>query len=446
MRRRGGWPIWWRVALTCVAVTLFAVLIVAGISAWLGDRYVRNLVNERRDDLTRSLVVTAASTYNTGKPTWSDVDLRPALDLAAKNGTEVAVLDANGKVVATTFTDPQHAPNTSQHPIIVTGQPVGTLYLRFNGRGLEQSADNLRRALLHAQLGAAAIATMLALVAAVAVSRRLSIPVRTLTAAASAMSRGNRDARVGPLKRAPAELQELATTFDDMADTLSRGEQLRRDVVADVAHELRTPVAILQANTEALLDGVVERTPEQIASLHEEVVRLARMVADLQELASAEAAALHLQKAPCDLAMIVEVVVDSLQPTFIAGQLAVRCHLTPAVINGDPVRLHQITTNLLANAVKFTAPGGALDVTVTTARGLAILAVRDTGCGIPAEDLPHVFKRFWRGDAGAATPGTGIGLAIVADLVAAHGGGVTLVSTVGKGTCVTVTLPLATAA
>ena len=436
-------PIWLRVARTCVAVALLAVLLVAGLSVWFGDRDINNLVHERRDDLTSSLVVAAAASYNTGKPSWSDVDLRPALELAARSGTDVAVLDNAGRVVASTFGDPSRADDTEQRPIAVSGQRVGTLYIRFNGRGLVHSADNLRSALLHAEIGSAGLAALLALAGAVLLSRRLSTPVRRLTAAARAMSHGNRDARVGRLDRAPAELQELAATFDQMADTLSREEQLRRDLVADVAHELRTPVAVLQANIEALLDGVVDYSPDQAASLHEEVLRLGRRVADLQALASAEAAVMHLAKRPTDLAAVVDLAIDSLQPMFTTEGVIVDRQLTPAVVvEADPARLHQITTNLLSNAAKFTPTGGSVTVTVDIDSGQARLMVSDTGTGIPPEDLPHVFKRFWRGDHRVATPGTGIGLSIVADLVRAHAGHLHVTSTVGQGTQVTVTLPL----
>jgi two-component system, OmpR family, sensor histidine kinase BaeS len=194
-------PIWLRLTLTYVGVALLAVLILAGITAVFSERYVNVLVSERRDDLTRALLVDAASTYNTGQPGWSDVDLRPALDLAASSGTDVAVVDNDGAVVAATFTDPRHAAGTQHEPILVRGQQVGALYVKFNGRGLVESADNLRRSLIHADVAAAGVAAVLALVAAVIVARRLSGPVRSLTAAASAMSRGNRQVRVGRLAR-----------------------------------------------------------------------------------------------------------------------------------------------------------------------------------------------------------------------------------------------------
>ena len=439
----GSRPIWLRLTLSYVGVALLAVLILAAITAVFSERYVNVLVSERRDDLTRSLLVDAAATYNTGQPGWADVDLRPALDLAARSGTDVAVVDNNGVVVAATFTDPRHAASTMQAPILVGDQQVGTLYVKFNGRGLVESADSLRRSLLHADVAAAGVAAVIALVAAVIVARRLSAPVRTLTAAAGAMSRGNRQVRVGELAKAPAELSELAATFDRMAATISHEERLRRDLVADVAHELRTPVAVLQANCEALLDGVVPHTPAQTASLHEEVLRLAAMVDDLQTLASAEAAALHLVREACDLATVTEMAIDAMQAKAAAANVHLSRELTSAVMEGDPTRLHQIVTNLLSNAVKFTPAGGTVHVLVRPDTRTARLVVADTGPGIDAEELPHVFDRFWRGQQAAeATEGTGIGLSIVAELVRAHSGEINVDSLPGEGTTVTVTFPL----
>jgi two-component system, OmpR family, sensor histidine kinase BaeS len=437
-----GRPLWLRLTVTYVGVALLAVVILAGITAAFSERYVNVLVQERRNDLTRALLVDAASTYNTGQPGWSDVDLRPALDLAARSGTDVAVADNNDQVVAATFADPRHAVGTRRRPILVGGAVVGTLYLKFNDRGLVQSADTLRHSLLHADVWAAGVTALLALGAAVLVSRRLADPVRHLTSAAHAMSLGNRSVRVASVERAPRELRELAATFDRMAETLTREERLRRDLVADVAHELRTPVAVLQANCEALLDGVVPHTPEQTASLHEEVLRLAARVEDLQTLASAEAAALQLSPVPCDLATIADVAVDAMATNAATAGVQLQRHLSRVVIDADPVRLHQIVTNLLSNAVKFTPADGVVDVTVAAADGAAVLSVRDDGPGIPADDLPHVFDRFWRGAHSGSAAGTGIGLSIVADLVAAHGGRIRLTSPDGGGTEATVTFPL----
>jgi signal transduction histidine kinase len=320
---------------------------------------------------------------------------------------------------------------------------VGTLYIKFNGRGLVQSTDTLRHSLLHADVWSAGVAATLALVAAVVVSRRLSAPVRRLTSAAAEMGRGSRDARVGDLPGAPAELHDLAVTFDNMADTLVRQEQLRRDLVADVAHELRTPVAVLQANTEALLDGVVAHTREQTASLHEEVMRLAGMVSDLQTLASAEAAALHLEITPCDLGLLADVALDAMTSTAATADVRLERDVSPVFVEGDAARLHQVITNLLSNAIKFTPPGGEVSVRVRPDGDTATLVVADTGSGIDDDETGRVFDRFWRGRNATETTGSGIGLAVVADLVRAHRGTVSLTSTPGEGTQVVVRLPRA---
>jgi signal transduction histidine kinase len=226
-----------------------------------------------------------------------------------------------------------------------------------------------------------------------------------------------------------------------MADTLDRQEQLRRDLVADVAHELRTPVAILQAGHEALLDGVAEPTPQQLASLRDEVLRLGRMVADLQELAAADAAALHLTLRECDLSEVVADAVDSLAGRFDSAGIGVERRLEPAPVRADRRWLHQIVTNLLTNALKFTPPGGTVTIEAGPAEPGAALTVTDTGVGIPADELPHIFDRFWRGRQAAQTSGTGIGLAVAAELARGHGGELTARSEPGRGTTMALTLP-----
>jgi two-component system sensor histidine kinase BaeS len=260
------------------------------------------------------------------------------------------------------------------------------------------------------------------------------------------MGRGDRRARAGEVAGAPAELQELAAAFDQMADDLTTQEQLRRDLVANVAHELRTPVAVLQANTEALLDGVLAHTPEQTASLHEEAVRLGRMVDDLQTLAAAEAAALQLSRRPCDLAQVAAAAAEDWEASFTAAGVSFTRQLESAPVVADPGRLHQVITNLLSNALKFTPSGGQVTMDLSQAGGQARLTVSDTGPGIPPGDQPHVFDRWWRSTGAAQTGGSGIGLAVSAELARAHHGSIEVASEPGEGSRFTLILPLATGA
>jgi two-component system, OmpR family, sensor histidine kinase BaeS len=440
---RGQRPVGLRLALAFVAVAVLAVALVAVLAVLFTDKDIAALVQQRRDDLIKSLAADAVSTYNTGKPGWSDVYLTPALELAASDGAQAAIFDARGRVVTSTLASSGGTGGLDRRPLLLDGRRIGTLLVRFTGQGVGTSANNLRVSLIRAVIGAAGLAAVLALLVALAVSRRITRPVIRLIESARAMGRGDRRARVGEVPGAPAELRELAVTFDQMADTLAAQEQLRRDLAADIAHELRTPVAVLQANTEALLDGVLAHTPEQTASLHEEVLRLGRMVEDLQTLAAAEAAALQLSLQPCDLAQIAASAAEDWEASFAAARISFQRELAPTPVLADPGRLHQVIANLLSNALKFTPPGGRVELLLSQAGGQARLDVRDTGPGISPEDQTHVFDRLWRGGQAAQITGSGIGLAVAAELTRAHQGVIGLTSESGSGSQFTLTLPLA---
>jgi len=432
-----------RLASAFILMELITIVIIAILAVVLGNRDINRLVQDRQSGITESLRASAVSAYNTGTPGWSDVDLQPALDVAASTGANAAILDRNGRIVASSIVGTRGLANASRSTITLNGEPIGTLAVQYTSRGLVESVDQLRRSLLTAALIATGLAMVISVFVAVFVARRSTRPIAKLTDAARAMGRGNRETRVGELHAASKELSELAGAFDGLADALVAQENLRRDLVSDVAHELRTPVAILQANCEALLDGIVPRSPEQIASLHEEVVRLAARVEDLQSLARADAAALQLNPMRCDLAVLVDLALDSMRARITAGGLTLTSRLEPAVIEGDAARLHQVITNVLVNAQKFTPAGGRIDVELTSRRGQATLRIADTGIGISAEDQQHVFERFWRGGNAETAAGSGVGLAVVATLVEAHGGTVAIDSQVGAGTSVLLTFPLA---
>jgi two-component system, OmpR family, sensor histidine kinase BaeS len=441
--RAGQRPVGLRLALAFVAVAVLAVALVAVLAVLFTDKDIAVLVQQRRDDLISSLAADAVSTYSTGQPGWADVYLSPALQLAASDGAQASILDGRGKLVASTLATSGGTTGLDRRPLILDGRRIGTLLVRFTGRGVGASANHLRVSLIRAVIGAAGLAAVLALLVALAVSRRITRPVIRLIESARAMGGGDRQARVGEVPGAPAELRELAVTFDQMADTLAAQEQLRRDLAADIAHELRTPVAVLQANTEALLDGVLAHTPEQTASLHEEVLRLGRMVEDLQTLAAAEADALQLSLRPCDLAQIAAAAAEDWEASFAAARISFQHELEPAPVLADPGRLHQVIANLLSNALKFTPAGGRIEMLLSQADGQARLEVRDTGRGISPQDQPHVFDRLWRGAQATPITGSGIGLAVAAELTRAHQGTIGLTSEPGVGSQFTLILPLA---
>ena len=432
-----------RLALAFLGVALAAVALFGVLTAVFAAVDVSSLASRQRDDLASAFAVVAASSYQQGHG-WTSADLAPVLDLAAHSGVRLQIRDADGRAVAATRGSGAGAGPPASADVLVSGRKVGTVHVSLTSSGLGAADSILRDALLRAIAGTAGLAALLALLTGLGLSRRITRPVARLITVTRAMGSGDRSARAGEI-RAPGELRELAAAFDHMADTLDYEDKIRRDLVASVAHELRTPVAVLQAGHEALLDGVTEPSPAELGSLRDEVLRLARMVDDLQTLAAADAAVLRVTREWRDLARIAGSAIDSLTRRFETAEITLDRRLAPAPVLADERWMHQVVTNLLGNALKFTPAGGTVTVTTRQDGSSAVLQVADTGVGIPPDELPRVFDRFWRGREADRTSGSGIGLAVAAQLAEAHGGTLTAASQPGEGTRLTLTLPAAPA-
>lgn len=434
------------VVVAVVAVSVFAALIVVST-----DAQTRRLLEREHTHAAQAAAAAAGAAYATAG-SWTEADLDVAAAIAASAEARVVVTDGDGQVVAaptdqlaemmsamhgvTTLDQPRGWPVTTA--VELDGQPVGAVTLTFPLTH-DGPADQLRTALWRTAVVGTILATLVALVVAVVVARRLIRPVTALTAAAGRLAAGQSDARADVT--APGELGELAATFDDMADRLETAGRLRRKVMADVAHELRTPLAVLQGETEAMLDGIVTPDAAALTSLHDEVTRLSRLVGDLETLAAADAARLTMHPRPVDLAAVAERATELVRTTASEAGIQVTVRGDAAEVEADPDRLHQVVLNLLSNAIKFTPAGG--QVTVTT-RGLgheAVLEVDDTGPGLAADEAAHVFDRFWQGTAGGRTGGSGIGLAVAAELIAAHDGSITATTNPAGGARFTISLP-----
>lgn len=328
---------------------------------------------------------------------------------------------------------------------LIEGEPVLAylIPLQENSIGAieEQFVTSVNRSLLIAMLVGGLVALLLTLT----LSRSIVGPIEALTRAARTMEQGDLSQRVRVT--ASGEVGELARAFNAMADGLERLEQLRRNMVTDVAHELRTPLSNIRGYLEALKDGVIQPTPDLVASLHEEALQLNRLVDDLQELAQAEAGQLSLARQPVDLQPLVEKSVYLAEPKALAKGVTIQVDIPPDLpcLDADGGRISQVLGNLLNNAITSTPPGGRVEVRAKTADSQVQVSVCDTGSGIAAEHLPYVFERFYRADRSRtrSTGGAGLGLAIVKQLVEAHGGQVGISSQVGVGTTVTFTAPLA---
>lgn len=328
------------------------------------------------------------------------------------------------------------------------GRSIGTLYSLPALPGDDLSpADRFLFTVRRSQVAVVAGAGLLALLVTFLLARRIVSPVEALTAAARRMEQGDLEQRVRVA--GDDEIGQLASAFNAMADGLQRTERLRRRMVTDVAHELRTPLTGLRCQIESIQDGVVKASPEVIASLHEDVLSLQRLVDDLQDVALVEAGQIRLEKRLIEPAVEIGAVIRSLpaaparggrQP----GRAGIRTDLDrlPA-FHADPHRFRQIVRNLLTNALTHTPPGGIIEVTGRSRNSLLEIAVRDEGQGIQPEHLPHIFERFYRADPSRQrmTGGAGLGLAIAKSLVEAHGGGIQVTSEPGRGATFTLTFP-----
>ncbi len=276
------------------------------------------------------------------------------------------------------------------------------------------------------------------------ISRQITLPLERVLAIIRARGEGDRTVRIDDVK-GTGVIHELSLALNEASDAIDQRDRLQKNLVANIAHELRTPVAILQASHEALIDGVTQPTTENLWSLRDEVLRLARMIEDLQRLAAAEAAALQLTLVPRDLSEVADDAAASLADSFDAAAISLDTRLSAVWVMCDPDRMREVIVNLLTNALKFTPAGGEVVLeTGTGGQGMGKLSVSDTGIGIPADELPRVTERFFRGQQSAQmATGSGIGLTIVAELVRAQLGRLVITSEQGKGTRATITIPLA---
>lgn len=427
MRSR-NWSLRSRLAIGLISVAVVAILGVS-IAALIGTQ--RGFIASESTDRQRvaEQVAIAAGIAFTDADGWERADLSAAEALADAANARLLVRpefgSAGGGGAGAVTAD-----------VTVDGQVVGSVRLAFG-----QAAGTPGRSVAWTWIAvAASLAIVLAISVAWWLSSRLTSPLTALSEAVRAFGSGDRDSRAP--SGAPGEIGALSEAFDDMADRIQRGEQTRRALAHDVAHELRTPLSVLQAGLEELRDGLEKADTARLAALHDQSLRIGRIVADLGRLAEAEAPDLVMRPERIDLASLARSAVAEMQGSFDAAGLEVSCdHLDSVNVFADPDRVHQILTNLLTNTLRYCRSGDSIRLAVDTDESFALLTVTDTGPGMDSHDAARAFHRFHRGSTAADIPGSGLGLAVVRALAEAQGGSASLTSSVDTGTSVTITLP-----
>ena len=327
------------------------------------------------------------------------------------------------------------------------GQPTGSSAVTLVMGPLEKTfLASVHKSLIWVGIGIMAVG----LAASYALARSITVPIRKLSRAAEELEQGNLGKTV--LVEATDEVGHLAAIFNRMSETLAPNTKLRRQLLANIAHELRTPLAVIQGHLEGMVDGVIEPSKEQLSSLHDEAVRLNRLITDLRDLSLAEVRQLALEQQPTDINQLIARTVTMLKPLADEKEIEISYTLEKnlPVVTVDSDRMSQVFYNILVNAIRYSPVKGHVQVTTALTeyqekRWLKI-SIEDNGPGIAPEDVQYVFDHFYRGDKSRdrKSGGSGIGLAIVKQLVENHGGQVNVESILGAGSIFHVLLPVET--
>ncbi|MBN1487361.1 MAG: HAMP domain-containing protein [Anaerolineae bacterium] len=326
--------------------------------------------------------------------------------------------------------------------IEVNGSIVGGILPAGISPVLNAQEERYLKRVTEASLYGALGATAVALIIGTLLARTLTNPLRELTQAIHAMAKGELGQQV-PV-RSQDELGELAQAFNQMSADLSRSNSLRRQMTADIAHDLRSPLAIIAGYLESLRDGVLKPSPARFEMMYNESQHLQRLVEDLRTLSLAEAGELSVNVQQVAPGALLEQLYEAYHHSAAQKEITLRIDMEPELplICVDPDRILQVLGNLISNALRYTPAGGTITLAAVHQDGTIKMSVSDTGTGIPQEDLPNVFERFYRGDRSRQSQEgeSGLGLTIARSIVVLHGGDISVDSVLGEGTTFTVTL------
>ena len=331
----------------------------------------------------------------------------------------------------------------NKYPVVKDSQNVGSIEIGYYGPFYFTDNDlSFINTLNRALFAVGAILLIFALALGTYMAKRLSKPISSAINAADQISKGFFGDRIHE-KSSTKEIILLTGTINNLAETLDRQDNLRKRMTADVAHELRTPLTTLQSHLEALIDGIWKPDTDRFKSCHEEVMRITRMVGDLEKLASMENETVILNKSRFNFTDLVKSLKQNFDSDFKNKQIEFDVNGKDEIITADKDKISQVIINLLSNALKYTEQGGKTNVIVTGTAESVVLSVKDTGIGISSEDIPYIFERFYRADKSRnrLTGGSGLGLAITKAIVDAHKGTINVHSEMNRGTEFIVTLP-----
>lgn len=337
----------------------------------------------------------------------------------------------------------QGAYQEETYPIEAGGNPAGSVIVGYYGPYFYSDTDiQFLQGLNGFLLVTAGISLVVCLLLGAFMAKRLTQPIAGVIAAAGRIARGDLGSRVAQ-EPGTREFAELTASINSMAEELSDQALLRKRLTEDIAHELRTPLATLQSHMEAMIDGVWEPETRRLVSCHEEILRLSKLVGELETLSRYDGERLELRKERFDLSELIGRILMNFENEFQSKGVALEYAGGEVYLEADRDKISQVLVNLISNALKYTPRGGNVLIAAAESPGGVAVSVRDTGIGIAESDLPYIFERFYRTDRSRsrATGGSGIGLTIARSIVEAHGGTLRAESEVGGGSAFTLFLP-----
>ncbi len=425
--------LWFRLTGTVVALVIFTLTLALIATLVIAGRQLSEFIQNTSDEIIK---ITAPSDLVTGQ-TVVDTQSGPSgiqINEDTQGGVEISSGPGGGIKIS-----PDGAVEINPGD-----RPLSQIDVQIPEIVRSQSAQ-LARDVGNTVLVAAGVSGFLAMLAGTWLFWQITRPLAWLRDGAEQVAAGKLDTRVRI--KSKDEVGRVGMAFNYMAGELQRQEGLRKQMVADIAHELRTPLSVMQVNLEAMTDELLPTSPEELDGLHHEVIRLSRLVEDLRLLSLADSGNLQLRSAPIDVNALVETAVRRMKPQAEARGIILGASLSSmsAPITGDEDKLHQVLANLVSNALRFTPSGKRVEVSVRANRQHVTLQVSDEGPGIDPADLPDLFERFYKGDRSRSRSdsGSGLGLTIVKQLVELHGGQVQAALPESGGLQVTIRLPVA---
>lgn len=444
-----------RVILTCVAISFFTVTLSLGMVALIWNQFFSTYAANNIETLAQQTANRIADLYQKTLSLEGDtlIPAREAADSSDELGVMVVSAKGNKLFDSTDGLSPEEAakqgPSAATQiaiaPIEVSGSDVGNVRVWVYGsNALMSKVDRqFQMDTFLALLVAGGIALVFALLFGMVFVKSLVRPLDRITRTARELSEGNLSARTGI--SGSDELSRLAETMDEMAESFQRDRKLEQQLTSDVAHELRTPLMAIQANVEAMIDGVYEKDEEHLMLVDAEVGRLSKLVDGLLKLSRLEMRTTPMREEPVDLTALAADVVSSHEAFIEDCGISISLGAQQDVKTlGDADMIRQAVTNLVSNAIRYTDEGGSITISVFREGRMAAIAVQDTGIGLSPEEEKMVFSRFWRADSGRAkeSGGLGIGLSLVKEIVDRHHGRVAVKGTKGVGATFTLYFPL----